>query len=77
MTLDFLLDFSEDEDIAEEEQVPVLSLGALDDLHSLVQQQLAIFTDEAEDERALLHGHPAGRLLPGYRGRLKSGFTQG
>lgn len=76
---DFLdiLDFSEYEDIAEEEQVPVLGLGAFGDLHSLVQQQLPVFTDQAEDEWALLHGHPAGSLLPGYRGRLRSRVTQG
>lgn len=55
MTFDFILDFSEDEDVAEEEQVSVTGLGALGDLHSLVQQQLPVFTDEAEDERALVH----------------------
>lgn len=77
MTFDFILDFSTDEDIAEEEQVPVLSLGALGDQHSLVQQQRPVFTDEAEDERTLLHGLPAGSLLlPGYRGRLRQGSAK-
>lgn len=70
---DFILDFSEDEDTAEEEQVPVLGLGAPGDLNLLVQQQLPVFPDEAEDEWALLHGHPAGSLLPGYRGRYGQG----
>lgn len=73
MTFNFILDFSEDEDIAEEKQVPVPGLGAFGDLNSLVQQQLPVFTDEAKDERALVHRHPAGSLLPGHRGRLRQG----
>lgn len=49
------LGFGEDEDVAEEEQVPLLDLGALRDLNAFVQQQLSVFTGQAEDERTLLH----------------------
>lgn len=39
-------------------------LGALGDLNPLVQQQLPVLAAEAENEWTLLHGHPAGSLLP-------------
>lgn len=64
MCLNLLLEFSEGNDIAEEEQVPVLGLWAFRDLNALIQQQLPILTGEAEDEGALLHWHPAGSFLP-------------
>ena len=64
--LRFLLEFSEDNDIVEEEQVSLLGLGALCDLNTLVQQQLSVLAGEAEDEWTLLY--PAGTLLPGGKG---------
>lgn len=60
----YLLEFGEDNDIAEEEQVSVRGLRALGDLDTLVQQQVSVLTGEAEDKWTLLHGHPAGSLLP-------------
>lgn len=58
-----LLEFGEDNDVAEEEQVSLLGLWALGDLNTLVQQQLSVLTGEAKDEWTLLHRDPAGSLL--------------
>lgn len=42
----------------------VLGLVAHADLNTLIQQQLSDLAGQAEDEWALLRGHPAGGFLP-------------
>lgn len=59
-----LLELGENNGVGEEEQVSLRGLRALGDLDALVEQQLSVLAAEAEDEWTLLHGHPAGRLLP-------------
>lgn len=57
-------EFCKNNGVIEEEQVPVLGLGAYADLNTLLQQQLSALAAQAKDEWTLLRGHPAGGFLP-------------
>ena len=59
-----LLEHGDGDHVAEEEELSPSGLHAFCELNTGVQDQLRILTAKTQDERALLHRHPARRLLP-------------